>query len=586
MLGQGSGSSVYRGVPESGGGQEVAIKVLEPELLGVPGFLDRFEREIRTVAGIRHPHLLRLYEYGSSSGVTGLAMELARGGTLGEELDNGPVSLGRAIHLMEAIASALEAAHGAGLVHRDIKPTNILLDERRQPKVADFGLARAHFTYAVGTPGYLAPELALGQQVDRRCDVYSLAVLAFEMLTGRQPYADQAGPNLIVATVTAPVPRASALRADLPRETDAVFMRALAKSPDDRHPTTQAFAEDLARALRRESRPAREPRLGIGPTAPLRPVTTNNHVRPEAQPGPDEASLMRAFQTALSAAVVVDETGFVVAWNPKAEELFGWTRDEMIGRSLASTIIPARHREAHERGFRRYLATGQSTVMGHVIEVSAMHRDGSEFPVELSISPIAHDGTRTPLVGFVRDLTKEKNAERFRAAMAEVSEVLGAKTGLDAALPRVFQAVGTSMDWSTGAYWRPEADRLVCRLFWKAEGFECPDFEQATLDAKFWPGVGLAGRVWVTGEPIWVPDVLDEPTMTRALLALRAGLHCAIVFPVLRSGEVAGAVELLAREIRKQDDELLMRFFDVGRRLGRLDTTENGDGLLPLHRGE
>src|SRR5213596_2767245 len=81
MLGQGSGSSVYRGVPESGGGQEVAIKVLEPELLGVPGFLDRFEREIRTVAGIRHPHLLRLYEYGSSSGVTGLIMELARGGT-------------------------------------------------------------------------------------------------------------------------------------------------------------------------------------------------------------------------------------------------------------------------------------------------------------------------------------------------------------------------------------------------------------------------------------------------------------------------------------------------------------------------
>src|SRR5437879_151931 len=226
-LGQGSGASVYRGVPESGGGQEVAIKVLDPELLRIPGFPERFEHEIRIVAGIRHPHLLRLYEYGSSGGLTGLAMELARGGTLEQELRQGPVSPARAIDLIDAIASALEAAHQAGLVHRDVKPTNVLLDERGQPKVTDFGLARAHFTYAVGTPGYLAPELALGREADRRCDVYSLAVLAFEMLTGSQPYGDQDGPNRIVATVTAPVPQASVVRPDLPREADEIFMRAL-----------------------------------------------------------------------------------------------------------------------------------------------------------------------------------------------------------------------------------------------------------------------------------------------------------------------------------------------------------------------
>src|SRR5437870_9238735 len=257
-LGRGSAGSVYRGVPESGGGQEVAIKVLDPDVLALPGFLQRFEREIRTVAGIRHPYLLRLYEYGSSGGVTGLAMELARGGSLRDELKRGPMSLGRAIHLVEAIASGLEAVHAAGLVHRDIKPTNILLDARREPKITDLGLVQARYTYAVGTPGYLAPELALGQVPDRRCDVYSLAVLAFEMLTGRQPYADEVGPNRIVATVTAPVPEATGFRPNLPRESDEVFKRALAKSPGERHPTTQAFAEDLNRALRGESQPVAE----------------------------------------------------------------------------------------------------------------------------------------------------------------------------------------------------------------------------------------------------------------------------------------------------------------------------------------
>src|SRR5437773_1733651 len=210
MLGQGSGSSVYRGVPESGGGQEVAIKVLEPELLGVPGFLDRFEREVRTVDGVRHPHVLRLYEYGSGRGV---------------------------------------------------------------------------------------------------------AVLAFGRLAGRRPYADQARPNLSVATVTAPVPRASALRADLPRETDAVFMRALAKSPDDRHPTTQAFAEDLAQALSGPSRPVRELPVEIDPRAFQQsvmqvevPAQNGHHADPDAEIDHMEESLAEVFRAALLPAIMIDQT--------------------------------------------------------------------------------------------------------------------------------------------------------------------------------------------------------------------------------------------------------------------------------------
>jgi len=590
-LGQGSAACVYRGRPESGGGQEVAIKVLEPDLVQEAGFMERFENEIRTVAGIRHAHLLRLYEYGSSGGITGLAMELARGGTFQAELDQGRISLGRAVQVLQAVSSALDSAHDAGLVHRDVKPTNILLDERRQPKLADFGLARTRFTYAVGTPGYLAPELALGTEVDRRCDVYSLGVLAFEMLTGRQPYADEVGPNRIVATVMAPVPEATKIRRDLPPEVDEVLVRALAKNPRDRPSTAGAFARDLSQALDRESS-VQQVQVPLDPAAFGHPLVQSepaapNHHQPSAAAADDLArigeSLTEVFQTALLAALMVDQTGYVVNWNSKAEELFGWTSEQMIGRSLVSTVVPPQHREAHDRGFRKYIETGEGPVIGKVLELSAMHSDGHEFPIELSISAAGRAGSKALLVGFVRDITKEKGLERFQTAQAEVHEVLRSETSLEAALPRVFNTFGARMGWNTGAFWSPEADHLVCRLFWKSEGFQCPDFEQATLGAEFRRDVGLAGRVWATGDPVWVPDVLLDPTMTRALPALRAGLHSAIVFPLLSSGEVAGVVELLARDVREQDDELLMRFFDVGRRLGRLKTAAGKEKHLRLH---
>jgi hypothetical protein len=216
--------------------------------------------------------------------------------------------------------------------------------------------------------------------------------------------------------------------------------------------------------------------------------------------------------------------------------------------------------------------------------MSAMHSDGREFPIELSISPVARTGSDALLVGFMRDITKQRNAEHFQAAQVEMREALRSATSLETAMPGIFHAIGTRMDWSTGSLWCPEGDHLVCRHFWKADGFQCPEFEQATLGAEFRADVGLAGRVWSTGDPTWVPDVLEDPTMTWALPALRSGLRCAIAFPVLESGEVRGVVELLGRDVRKEDDELLMRFFDIGRRLGRLKAAR-GPKIATLSQG-
>jgi PAS domain S-box-containing protein len=547
---------VYRALAGSNGDQQVAVKVLEPSLNSDRGFLQRFEQDVGLVSSLGHPHILPVYAHATAEGVTYVAMAYAAGGTLRARQEAGPLAPARAWQVLAALAGALHRAHEAGAVHRDVKPANVLFDAGGTPMLADFGLARTHLGFATGTPAYMAPEQAMGGEPDRLADVYALGVIAFELLTGTR-LREEGGPipQLLRAVVEAHIPVASEIAPSLPAAIDEVLGRALAADPAARYATTIDLVGDLGEVLGLGSLPA--------------PALNGREPSPGADFEHDVAQLMTVIDNSLSAAIAIDEKSFIVGWNGVAEKTFGWAHDEIVGRLLSTTLIPPRYQEAHERGFQRYLDSGEGPVIGSVIEITAIHRGGAEFPIELSIAPAVQSGTRARVLAFARDIGPEKRALQMRAAQETVLASLAGGDSLADAAPRILEAIGTALEWPLVAAWVVEEEALRCIHVWKAEGVDAPQFEEATKAARFARGEGVCGRAWETGEALWVSDVLHDAAEPRSLVALRAGLRAAVAVPVHAAGEVRAVLELFAPDVRAEDEDLLLRLYDFGRRIGR-----------------
>jgi hypothetical protein len=258
--------------------RQVALKVLPPAAAAGDELRQRFLREARAAAAIDDPHIIPVYEAGEADGVLFIAMRYVAGGDVGSLLRrDGALPPGRAAAVICAVAAALDTAHEAGLVHRDVKPTNMLLDARpgRPDHVylADFGISHAltsarltqsgHF---MGTLAYSAPEQIAGEAADGRADEYALACAAYELLTGAPPFPHQQVTALIWAHMSQPPPRPTSRRPDLPPAVDAVLARALAKAPGDRYASCGEFADLLCSALaRRPAGPDREPAASLRP---------------------------------------------------------------------------------------------------------------------------------------------------------------------------------------------------------------------------------------------------------------------------------------------------------------------------------
>jgi len=285
LLGRGGMGRVYRAYDASTD-RVVALKVLPPHLAQDDQFQERFRREARIAASLNDPHVVPIHGYGEIDGQLYVDMRLIEGRDLVDYIteNGGRLSPERAVAVVEQVAAALDTAHGVGLIHRDIKPKNILVTQARDfVYLIDFGIARAatdtsltNTGHTMGTVAYMAPERFRGT-TDHRADVYSLACVLYECLTGSRPYPGDSIEEQLNAHVNAPPPRASIIAPGVPPAFDAVIARGMAKDVESRYQSAMELAEAARAAL-----------AGAGDAAPPGPP-------PPAQP-PQPAQLPQSAQ--------------------------------------------------------------------------------------------------------------------------------------------------------------------------------------------------------------------------------------------------------------------------------------------------
>ncbi len=286
-VGAGGMATVYRAW-DNNLERDVAIKVLHEHLSYDGTFQERFQREAKFVAGFHHPHIVQIFDFAmietDDIPIYYMVMPFLTGKTLADVIESYQVKsesfpLDSAVRMVEEIATALDYAHARGMVHRDVKPANILYDEYDRAILTDFGIARLAESnnltaegMTIGTPAYMPPEQAQGLEVDHRSDIYSLGVIAYELMTGKTPYGD-GSVSVMLQHINAEIPQISEYL-EMPNESlDIVFHRVLAKLPDNRYQTATEFVEDLSKAVR-----------GDTISNPPQPTRTFDVIEPEIEP--------------------------------------------------------------------------------------------------------------------------------------------------------------------------------------------------------------------------------------------------------------------------------------------------------------
>jgi Protein kinase domain len=254
-VGRGGMASVFKAY-EASLDRYVALKVLPPEFLHDPTFAERFRREAQTIARLEHPQIIPIFAYDidTASGTPWMAMRLISGGSLSQRIKRGRLAPAECARILKDVADALDYAHAAGVIHRDVKPQNVLLDDSGRVYLADFGIAKivessAHMTQTgmiTGTPQYMAPEQALGKSIDKSIDIYALGIVAYELFTGRVPFSADTPVAVLMkqASEPMPLPPTNEVREEVTR----AILRATAKDPLARWPSASAFAHAVAAA--------------------------------------------------------------------------------------------------------------------------------------------------------------------------------------------------------------------------------------------------------------------------------------------------------------------------------------------------
>lgn len=413
--------------------RQVAVKILHQRYTHDPSFVDRFRREARASASMSHPNVVGVYDTGEEDGRPYIVMEYVAGRSLRDVLRTQTLTSQRAAEIAGDAARALHYAHERDLVHRDVKPGNIMVADDGQVKVTDFGIARAMNAETVtqtaavlGTAAYVAPEQAQSERVDRRTDVYALGCVLYEMLTGRQPFTGDSAVALAYKHVSEPPVPPSQLNADISPELEAVVLKAMAKDPADRYQSAQEFYEDLQRSVG-----------GMAVTAPLAGTAafpaTQALSRPQPPPPPAEPVAQEYWpeeQQRGNPAMVVLLVLLVLAGLGLAAFLFADSfRTE---EEVAEVTVPDVRGEAltdaqrilREEGLQTELEAQQDpdVAANHVIstdpEAGALAREGDTVTIIYSEGPPLEE---------VPDLSGMPEAQA-RAALTERGFIVGGRS--------------------------------------------------------------------------------------------------------------------------------------------------------------
>ncbi|MDH3286036.1 MAG: serine/threonine protein kinase, partial [Acidobacteriota bacterium] len=309
LLGRGGMADVYR-AEDTRLDRIVAVKVIQSSYANDPAFLERFLREARIVAALDHPGILKIFDYGDDEGRPFLVMPHVTGGTLDSLRGPDALPADQVSRWIGQVADALDCAHARGVLHRDVKPGNVLIGSDGQAVLADFGIAKSagasvsltETGMVMGTPAYMAPELARGQPASRSTDLYALAAMTYELLTGRQPFIGENPLSVLHQHVTRPVPSVATTAPCLPRTLDRFFERAMAKDPALRPESGRALASGLAAATGDAK--------GISPGVSTRPMAGSLRAgAPLPEPGDPSRGFSRGSQASAAAAAKARRRG-------------------------------------------------------------------------------------------------------------------------------------------------------------------------------------------------------------------------------------------------------------------------------------
>ncbi|MBC8552557.1 MAG: PAS domain S-box protein [Candidatus Brocadiales bacterium] len=283
-----------------------------------------------------------------------------------------------------------------------------------------------------------------------------------------------------------------------------------------------------------------------------------------------EEKFRKISDSANDAIIMADNDSRITYWNRAAEEMFGYLAEDVVGTKLHQSIIPARFQDAHLKGFNKFCDTGQGNVIGKTVELAAIRKNKTEFPIELSLSSVKV-ADRWNAVGIIRDITDRKKAERRLNAQHAVTQILSVSNTLKHASRNILQVICESLHWEFGEMWLHDHkdDVMRCSELWHVQDIEVSEFNKITREISFESGIGLPGRVWSSQKPAWIVDVVTDSNFLRASVAKSAGLHGAFGFPVIMNDRVLGILEFFSRNREEPDNDLLNMMSAIGSQIAQ-----------------